>query len=116
MVKRSKVIILPEERTIRRLLSKSLCEDNIGKLFAALKPTQRLANILFDEVKSIQSLRFVGGHIQGHAYDSNEELATSALVFEIICHHSGPRYILKVVPVAKLKDEQLKDMLKDVIY
>ena len=84
-VKRSKVIILPEERTIRRLLSKLLCEDNLGKLFAELKPNQRLANILFDEVKLKQSLRFVGDHIHGHTYESNESnevLATSALVFK----------------------------------
>ena len=116
MVKRSKVIILPEERTIRRLLSQSLCEDNLGKLFAELKPNQRLANILFGEVKLKQSLRFIGGHIRGHTYDSNEVLATSALVFEIICHHGGPRYILTVVPVANLKGDQLKDMTMEVIY
>ena len=116
MVKRSKVIILPEERTIRRLLSKSLCEDNLGKLFAELKPNQRLANIFFDEVKLKQSLRFVGGHIHGHTYNSSEVLATSAFVFETICHHGGPRYILKVVPVANLKGDQLKDMIMEVIY
>ena len=105
MVKRSKVIVLPEERTIRPLLSKSLCEDNLGKLFAEHKPNQRLPNILFDEVKLKQSLRFVGGHIHGHTYDSNKVLATSALVFEIMCRHGG-RYILKVVP----------DMIMEVIY
>ena len=116
MVKRSKVIILQEERKIRRLLSKSLCKDNLGKLFAELKPNQRLANILFDEVKLKQSLRFVGDHIHRHTYNSNKVLATSVLVFEIICHHGGPRYILKVVPVVNLKGDQLKDMIMEVIY
>ena len=75
-----------------------------------------MANILFDEVKLKQSLKFVGGHIHGHTYNSNEVLATFALVFEIICHHGGPRYILKVVPVANLKGDQLKDMIMEFIY
>ena len=56
-----------------------------------LKPEQRLVNILFDEVKLKEATRFTGGHIVGHANDKEGDLATSALVFELACHHRGPR-------------------------
>lgn len=67
-----------------------------------------------DEVKLKQSLRFTAGHIQGYADGKDDKLATSALVFEMICHHGGPRYILKIVPVACLNALQLCDHLQDV--
>ena len=38
---------------IRGLLTKSLSDDNLEKLFEKLKPEQKLVNILFDEVKLI---------------------------------------------------------------
>ena len=67
-------------------------------------------NILFNEVKLIQAMRFTGGHVIGYANNTSEdladnnsvELATHALVIEIICHFGGPRYILRVLPVAKI--------------
>ena len=37
MVKRSEIILLPDERMIRRLLSKSLSHDNLGKLLSHLR-------------------------------------------------------------------------------
>ena len=61
MVKRSEIILLPDERMIRRLLSKSLSHDNLRKLLSHLRPEQRLVNILFDEVRLKQSVRFIGG-------------------------------------------------------
>ena len=62
-------------------------------------------------MKLKQSVRFTGGHIQGYADDKHNTLATSALVFEMICHYGGPRYILKIVPVACLNAEQLRALL-----
>ena len=49
-------------------------------------------------------------------FDKNNVLATSALVFELICQHGGPRYILKIVHVAAIKAEQLKDLLIEVYF
>ena len=46
MVKRSEIIILPDEKMIHGLLTKSLSEDNSEKLFEKLKPEQKLVNIL----------------------------------------------------------------------
>ena len=59
MLRRSEAIILPRERTIRELISKSLSESNLEKILETLKPQQRLVNILFDEVKLKQSMSFV---------------------------------------------------------
>ena len=59
MVKITEVIILPEDKIICCLLSKSRSHDNLENF-----------------------LRFVGGHIQGHKHDNSVALATSALVFE----------------------------------
>ena len=86
-------------------------------IFEKLKPQQRLVNILFDEVKLIQAMHFTGGHVLGYANNTSEdlandnnsvELASHALVIEITCHFGGPRYILRVLPVAKLKADSLK--------
>ena len=82
------------------LLSKSFQIINLSLIFEKLKPQQCLVNILFDEVKSIQTMRFTGGHVLGYANDTSEdladnssmELASHALVIEITCHFGGPRY------------------------
>ena len=112
MLRRSEAIILPRERTIRELMSKSLSESNLEKLLETLKHQQRLVNILFDEVKLKQCMRFCGAHVVGHA-ENNEsnDIATSALVTEIICHYGGPRYIMQIIPVSHLKAPELKDIL-----
>ena len=59
MLLRSEAIILPRERTIRELMSKSLSKSNLEKHLETLKPHQHLVNILFDVVKLKQSMRFV---------------------------------------------------------
>ena len=43
-------------------------------------------------------------------------MATHALVLEIVCHFGGPRYILRVCPVAKLNFEFLKDIILEATY
>ena len=58
---------------------------------------QKFWSMHIDEVKLKEATRFVGGHIVGHANDKEGELAKSALVYELICHHGGPRYILRIV-------------------
>ena len=113
MVKRPQIIMLPDEKVIRRLLNKSLSDENLGKLFHELKPQQRLLNVIFDEVKLKQALRFSGGHITGQSSGS-ETLVTSALVFELACHHGGPKYALRIIPVSCLNAEQLRIFVLDV--
>lgn len=60
--------------------------------------------MLFDEVK-----RFSTGHMFGKASDKEGVLAKYTLVFEIVCHHGGHKYVLRIDPVAGLTAKQLKD-------
>ena len=106
MVKRLEILLLPDDRMIQWLLSKSLSHDYLGKLLWKLKPEQRLVNILF-EVMLKQSVRFIWWHICGHTFNKSEVLATSALVFQVC---------LKVVPVASIKEEQSKEFLMVVYF
>ena len=105
-------------RLIQNLLSNTFHDNNLGLIFQELKPQQCLVNILFDEVKLIQAMRLIGGHIIGHASnkpEDSEELATSALVIEIVCHHGGPKYILSVHPVSTLKVVGILQMLFETV-
>ena len=108
MLRRSAAIVLPSERLLRKILSKSFQDNNLEMILEKLKPEQRLVNILFDEVKLKEATRFTGGggggDIVGHAENKDGVLATSALVFELVCQYGCPRYILRIDLVA----EQLK--------
>ena len=120
MIYKSGVLAIPSVATIKKLLQASFNDDNLVDLFKELKPQQRLVNVLFDEVKLISTLRYTGGHALGYAQNSSqnstETLATHALVIEIVCHHGGPRYILRVLPVAKLNADDLKGILQEAMF
>ena len=55
-------------------------------------------------------MRLSGGHVIGHT-DDKSQLASHALVIEVVCHHGGPKYVLRVIPVAKLNAEDLEKIL-----
>ena len=38
-------------------------------------------------------------------------LGCAKLVIEVVCHHGGPKYILRVIPVAKLNAGDLEKIL-----
>ena len=114
LLRKSGAISLPCTKIIKQMLSCSMQDKNLAELFRKLKPQQCLVNVLFDEVKLIQVYRYSGGHVLGCAenesatLEDGEILATHALVVEIVCHFGGPKYILRVCPVAKLKTDDLK--------
>ena len=113
MLRKSGAMALPSINIIKRLLSNASQEENLKSLFSKLKTQQKLVNILFDEVKLTQAQRFTNAHIHGHAINANsaDALATHALVVELVCHHGGPKYILRVIPVAKLNASDLEIIL-----
>ena len=118
-LRKSASIILPSTKMIKQMLSKTLSDDNFKALLEKLKPQQRLVNVLFDEVKLVQTMRFTAGHIVGFATNNesdDEMLATHALVVEIVCHFGGPRYILRVCPVSKLNSESLRKILLETTH
>ena len=100
-------IAITSMKFIREMLSKCPQDANLKKLFDKLTPKQRLVNVLFYKVKLTQAIRFTSVHVLGHALnisDASElaELATHALVIQVVCYHGGPLYILRVIPVVKL--------------
>ena len=121
LIRRSGVLALPCVATIKKLLRGSFQDVNLPAIFNELKPQQRLVNVLFDEVKLTSTLRFTAGHVLGYAQNSSQKstesvvLATHALVIEIVCHYGGPRYILRVRPVAKLNADDLKTILQEAM-
>ena len=100
---------------MRRSHNQSLQDSNLKTLFDQLKSQQRLVNLMFDEVKLVETLRFSGGHVLGYSQNAvegdYEMLASHAMVVEIACHFGGPRYILRVLPCKKLTSDQLKELL-----
>ena len=115
MITASRVICLPKEKCIRDLMSRSLKEENVRLVMQDLQPKQRLVNVLFDEVKLKSALRFLVGHILAQALNSSNQLASSALPFQIVCHHDGPRFVIRVLPVANLNAKQMKDYILEVL-
>jgi hypothetical protein len=116
MIRKSGSIILPSSKYIRNLLSHSLHDENLKALLEKLLPQQRLVNVLFDEVKLIETLRYSGGQFVGYARNGGEDagaetLASHAMVFEVVCHHGGRKYILGIHFVAKLNADELKKLL-----
>ena len=116
MLRRSEAIILPTERLLRKLLSNSFQDNNLAKIIESLPPEQRLVNILFDVIKLKETTRFVGGHIVGQAVDKENVLAKSAMVYQLMFHHGGPQYILRIDPVAGMTGHQLKECLQEVCF
>ena len=111
LVTNSKTLILPTEKHVRSLISNTFNGENLSKIFDNLKPQQRIVNILFDEVKLKKATRYFGSHLMGYSENNQSDLATSALVIEFVCHHGGPKFIMRIFPVNKLNAQQLKPML-----
>ena len=63
MLPKSGSVVLPRVELLKKLLSCSLHDKNLEQLFQKLKPQQRLVNILFDEVKLTETLRYSGGRL-----------------------------------------------------
>ena len=115
MLRRSNIINLPSEQLIRDLTSRSFQDVNFPVIFSDLKPQQPLGNVIFDKVKIKNTLRFTSGHILGHADNTSDQLATLALCFEAVCHYGGPRFLLRVFPVANLDAKQLRIFFMEIL-
>ena len=118
MLRNSGSVVLPRVELIKKLLSNSLHDENLKQLFQQLQPQQHLVNILFDEVKLTETLRYSGGRVVGYAQNVSGDdgvLATHALVIEVVCHFGGPKYILRIHPVAKLNSDKLREMILEAL-
>ena len=70
---------------------------------------------MFDEETLTETLQYSGGHILGYPSNNQEILATHAMVVEVACHYGGPRYILRVMPCAKLSSDDLKEYIIELL-
>lgn len=71
--------------------------------------------MLFDGVKLKKVLRYSDTHIISYASTNLEELAATALVVEIVCHHIGQRSVLSITIVAKLNFFHLFSLFQESI-
>ena len=85
--------------------------NNLQILLEKIEPQQLLVSILFNEIKLKKALRFSDSHLIGQALNNQDELATSALVIEVVCHHGGSRFVLNITPVSRLNSTQLSSLL-----
>ena len=65
-----------------------------------------------------ETLRYSGGRVFRYAQNGScvsEVLATHALVIKVVCHFGGPKYLLRIYPVAELDSDQLKEVLLEAL-
>ena len=84
-------------------------------MFSKLSDKQKKCIILVDEVYLKVSLQYPGGTIFGGAKDSEEALAKTVLGIMIKCLHGGPKFLIKMIPVAKLNSEFLFQNVRNVV-
>ena len=107
-------VVLLRVELIKKLLSNSIQDQNLKQLLQQLHPQQRLFNIIFDEMKLTKTLKYSGSRVVDYAENfgfDNKVLATHTLVVEVVCHFGGPKYILRIHPIAKLNSNTFKEMI-----
>ena len=56
-------------------------------------------------------MRYSNSHV-GHSSNRITELATHALVVEIVCHFRGPRFVLSITLESNINAPQLKALIE----
>ena len=88
-------------------MSLSFINTNLPLSFHVLSPEQRLINVLFDELKLLQSTRLTGGYLIGYT--------PSAFCIEIVCHHGEPRLVIGINLVSQIFAEKSQYILKVIL-
>lgn len=78
VLKNSEAVLVPREENVCDLMYKTDSDINLRKPFGEIKPKQLLINVLYDEEKLKQALRFSGGYLTEYVEKKLEKLATSA--------------------------------------
>ena len=107
LLRNSCCVILPQEKIVRDLMNKSFQNEKLWTLFDSLKHEQRLVNVLFGEVKLKSTMRYSNSHVVGHSSNRINELATHALVVEIVCHFGGPRSESEETEEGEVKERKI---------
>ena len=99
---------LPSIRTLTRITSKvgKLDEGHfLKKVFQNMNERQKLCIVIFDEIYVKMALLFHGGSVFGKAIDNPSKLAKSVLGIMVVCLYGGPKFLVKMLPVANLNAE-----------
>lgn len=100
----------PSESTLGRITSTFSKQDNndlTKNIFNTLNEKQKVCVLLHDEIYIKKMLQFHGGQIFGKAINDSKLMAETMLGIMINCLHGGPKFITKMLPVAKLNTQFL---------
>ena len=109
---------LPSVSTLTLLTSQVTKLDDFSFLrdvFLNININQKKCNILVDEVYVKATLQYHGGHVFGFAENNTELLAKTILGTMIKCLYGGPKFLVKMIPVAKLDAQYLYDHVTTII-
>ena len=112
---------LPSVQTLTRITSKvsKLSESKfLDKVFNLLPEDQKLCVLLHDEVYVKKAMLYHGGSLFGKAVNNPSLLASTVLGIMAVCLHGGPAFLTKMLPVASLKAEFIREQIdatKDII-
>ena len=106
---------LPSIKTLTRITSKvsKLSESSfLNKVFDSVdNENQKLCLIIHDEVYVKKMMLYHGGRLFGKAVDDPLSLAKTVLGIMIVCLHGGPVFLSKMLPIAKLKSDFLREQI-----
>lgn len=111
-----KVLVLPSIRQLQRFTSsvdKLSDVSFLNEIFGNLLEQQRRCVILLDEIYVKQGYQYGGGKVYGQAVNSDTE-ARTVLAVMITCLFGGPKFVMKIYPVAKLTASFQIEIIKSV--
>ena len=105
---------LPSVSTLARITSsstKSSSSEFLKTVFEATENTRKPCVLLHDEVYIKKSLQYHGGEIFGKAVNDPSLLAETMLGQMINCLHGGNKFLVSMLPVAKMNANFLHEEL-----
>ena len=107
---------LPSIRTLTALTSKISKLDDLnflGDIFSKLWENQRKCIILLDKVNIKLSLQYQGD-LLGFA-DNSAKSAKKVLGIMIKCLYGGPKFLIKMIPIAKVDSDFLYEQVINIV-
>ena len=108
---------LPSVKTLTNLTSKVAKLDDLnflGDIFSKLSDNQKKCIIIVDEIYIKISLQYHGGSLFGFA-ENSDKLAKTVLGIMIKCLYGGPKFLIKMIPVAKLDSAFLYEKVTNIV-
>ena len=109
---------LPSIKTLTTLTSKTAKLNDLSflkEVFSNIEPKQRKCIVLVDEVYVKASLMYHGGYVYGFADNKEGKLAKTILGIMIKCLFGGPKFLVKMIPVANLDSDFLYNIVTTII-